>query len=85
MSFNNDSSNNDCPCYRCTERVAEPNCHPTCDRYLKWQKKKAAQNDAARKEKQKNNTMSDAKRRILWKNKRYARQGNYSRLSKDHE
>jgi len=34
----------DVPCRGCKERVAEPNCHPTCSRYQEFKRIKAEYN-----------------------------------------
>lgn len=26
----------ECPCHGCTERVPDPKCHGTCERYKEW-------------------------------------------------
>lgn len=30
-----------CPCKGCNDRVADPNCHGTCQRYVDWAKANA--------------------------------------------
>lgn len=78
MAFNRANSNG-CPCKECGERVAEPNCHMTCGKYIAWQGKMGSIKEAERKHHESNDTMSDAKKRALWKSKRYSRQQTYLR------
>ena len=83
MTFNKENKSK-CPCYGCTKRVADPNCHPTCEEHLAWKKQNDARKEAEREFHRKNdNTMSDNKKRAIWRSKRYSRQGNFSRTGQD--
>ena len=66
-----------CPCKGCVERVAEPNCHGACERYKEWRAKIDDINKAERVRHQSNDTMSEAKKRHVWRSKRYSRQLTY--------
>ena len=54
----------DCPCKGCTERVADPNCHGTCERYMKWQANELERNERTRIERSKY-AISETKRRWI--------------------
>lgn len=81
MTFNRGNSNN-CPCKECPDRVPDPNCHGTCERYKAWRAKMDRIAEAERKRHKNNDTMSEAKRRSLWKGKRYSRQVRYNKSTK---
>lgn len=70
-----------CPCFGCTDRVADPNCHSTCERHLAWKKKQQAKNEAERQERERNFTMSEDKKRILWRRRRYGSMARYQKMN----
>ena len=45
-------NNSGCPCFGCEERVPEPNCHGTCERYKAWQAENERKNEVIRKDRQ---------------------------------
>ena len=62
----------DCPCDGCTERY--PACHDYCeDKYKPWKKKKDEERERERQYRMSLDTMSESKKRELWKNNRYQR------------
>lgn len=71
-------NNTRCPCKECGDRVPEPNCHGYCDRYIAWQAENRERNEKNRVEQQGKNVISEAKRRELWRKKRYSRQARYA-------
>ena len=73
MSFNREN-NFGCPCKGCTDRVPEPRCHTTCVKYREWRAKIDERNENERKNRQNRDVMSDAKKRDIWRSRRYARQ-----------
>ena len=81
MSINR-SNSNVCPCQGCHDRVPDPNCHGTCERYKAWRAKLDTINEAERKHHQNNDTMSDAKKKAVWRSRRYSRQLTYSKSHK---
>ena len=82
IHFNRTNSNG-CPCGKeCPDRQVEPNCHGYCERYLKWRAGIDKLNDAERTRHKNNDTISEAKRRSLWKGKRYQRQVRYNKSTK---
>ena len=62
-----------CPCGGCDERSAA--CHDRCDKFKAWRVKVDARRQKEREYNASNNTMSEAKRKELWKRKRYSVQG----------
>lgn len=83
MDFNMENSHG-CPCDGCTEETGRhPGCHDHCeDRYKPWRKKLDEKNEAKRKYEESNYTMSDDKKRALWRSKRYSRQLTYNKSTK---
>ena len=72
----------DCPYYGCIQRVPEPRCHTTCQRYKAWKIKQEEKNEEARKKKG-DFAMSDAKRKAIWRKQRYSKRKNFSSATKD--
>lgn len=66
-------NNSGCPCNGCGDLVPEPNCHGYCERYIAWSAVQHEKNEVARKERLNQDTISDAKKRALWRKKRYSR------------
>lgn len=66
-------NNSGCPCKGCDDRVPDPNCHGSCERYIAWKAKQHEKNENARKERVNRDILSDAKKRALWRKKRYSR------------
>ena len=54
------------PCYRCSDRTIEPNCHDTCGRYLEW----VAENEKIKKERRKDFDYFDYKEKTLQKKRK---------------
>lgn len=75
MTFNRVDTG--CPCKGCTDRVPDPKCHGTCEKYKAWREELDKRNEAERTYHKSQDTMSDAKKRALWKSKRYQRQLTY--------
>lgn len=75
MDFNR-SNGHKCPCRECPEKGCGAK-HNTCEKYKAWR----SALDDINKERQKDymNNMSDAKKRAIWKNKRYSRRVNYNK------
>lgn len=74
MSFNRD--NNKCPCKGCGDRVVEPNCHGSCEKYLAWKQGMDQRCEMKRQDTLNRDTISEAKKRAIWRSKRYSRQNN---------
>ena len=83
MDFNRESSHG-CPCRDCTEETGRhPGCHDHCDeRYIPWRKKLDERNAAERTRHKNNDTMSEAKKKSMWRVKRYQRQVRYNKSTK---
>lgn len=83
MDFNRESSHG-CPCRTCTaETGRHPGCHDHCeDRYIPWKKKLDERNEAERKILKRRDIMSDAKKKEVWRNRRYSRQLTYNKSTK---
>lgn len=83
MDFNREN-NHGCPCMGCTKETGRrPGCHDHCeDRYLPWRKELDARNEAERKRHRNNDTMSEAKKKAVWRSKRYSRQLTYNKSNK---
>jgi len=77
----NRTSGNGCPCNGCTKETGRyPGCHDHCeDRYIPWRKELDAKNEAERKQNQMKDIMSDAKKKAVWRNRRYSRQVTYNK------
>ncbi len=43
-------SNDICPCKDCKDRVADPNCHATCQKYIGWSKRNTERREKLRSE-----------------------------------
>lgn len=80
MDFNREF-NHGCPCKGCEDRIPEPNCHGTCEKYKEWRAKLDKHNQAVRSRHKNNDTMSDSKKKAIWRSQRYSRQG-YKNSSK---
>ena len=61
-----------CPCYGCEDRQPGTGCHDRCERYKAW-KGKEDEKKKARREESAVVPMSDAKRKAIWRSKRYGR------------
>lgn len=78
MHFNRENTTN-CPCKECEFSGCGAR-HSTCKAYAEWRKKVDAKSKAERDYYASANVMSEAKKRILWKRKRYSNyRGNVSR------
>ena len=76
MEFNSNGSK--CPCKGCTDRTTgerEKDCHTYCERYNAWKAETDSVNEVIRKDNSRFSTMSDAKKKAIWRSKRYNRQG----------
>lgn len=67
-------NNTHCPCYQCEDRKPGTGCHDRCERFLAWKKKQDERNANERKMNGVD-IMSDAKKKAIWRKKRYGRQG----------
>jgi hypothetical protein len=67
LSFNGHANNG--PCKGCTERYEA--CHGKCERYLEWKKKNEKVNDARQAYGRTFDTISESRKRKIWKKKRY--------------
>lgn len=70
MQFNR-TKNKDVPCSECPDRDAE--CHARCERYREWRKELDRKNAERRKELCSSDLISDAKKKAIWRTKRYSR------------
>lgn len=77
MNFNRDAGNG-CPCKECPEKGCGAK-HDTCEQYTEWQKQLEKRNAAERNFHKGNDTISDAKKRDIWRGKRYSRRLWYNR------
>lgn len=80
MDFNRSSSHG-CPCRHCPDKGCGPR-HDTCEQYIEWRKRIDERNEAERTLRQSSDVMSEAKKKEVWKNKRYSRQLTYNRSTK---
>ena len=80
MDFNRES-NHECPCKDCPDKGCGVR-HDTCEAFLAWREKVDARNEAERRHHRNNDVMSDAKKKIVWRNKRYSRQLTYNNGTK---
>ena len=80
MDFNRESSHS-CPCKAC-ENKGCGSYHDVCPEYQKWRALVDARNEAERKRHRNNDTMSEAKKKAVWKSKRYSRQLTYNKSTK---
>lgn len=75
MGFNMNSTK--CPCKGCKDRTTgdrDKDCHTYCEGYKTWKAENDSVNEKVRNHTSKYNTMSDAKRKAIWRSKRYNRQ-----------
>lgn len=72
MSFNNRGGYSDCPCKGCDRRTVT--CHGVCREYQDWKKEVEARNAARNAEMKRLDTMSNAKKKAIWRKLRYSRQ-----------
>lgn len=72
MSFNNRGASSNCPCKDCERRTVT--CHGVCREYQGWKKEEAEKKRAFDTERHKYDTMSDAKKKAIWRKMRYNRQ-----------
>ena len=72
MSFNNRNVNGDCPCKDCD--IHTVTCHVVCQRYNNWKKELEIKKEEDKKRRGSVNTMSDAKKKAIWRKMRYNRQ-----------
>lgn len=77
MDFNKESSHG-CPCKPCPKKGCG-SYHDVCPEYRTWRKELDEKNHAERLRHQSNDTMSNAKKKSIWKGKRYSRQIRYTR------
>lgn len=63
----------DCPCKDCD--IHTVTCHVVCQKYGQWKKEKEEEKKAREADRQRFNTMSDAKKKAIWKKMRYAQRG----------
>ena len=66
------ANDNGCPCHNCEKREPGTGCHDRCEDFRKW---KNAQQELKDKEKKRIgvNTMSDSKKKAIWKKQVMAR------------
>lgn len=76
----NHANSNGCPCENCPDRVPEPRCHMTCEKYKAWREKIDRARLAEQARNRSHDTMSDAKKREIWKARRYKQQ--FTRFNK---
>lgn len=67
----NRSNSHGCPCKDCESRYEA--CHDHCARYIEWRKKVDALRKAEHEYHVSNDTISDRKKRMIWKNKKNLR------------
>jgi len=78
MAFNIGPIDKECPCERaCPER--NPECHGKCERYNQWRRKKDEELALKNKRHVSSDTMSDAKKRAIWKKMRTSRKVHYNK------
>ena len=80
MDFDRANRSN-CPCRNCPDKGCGAY-HNQCVKYSEWRKKLDERNEAERTFHKSNDTMSDAKRKALWRSKRYSRQLTYNKSNK---
>lgn len=64
-----------CPCKDCEDRY--PGCHDRCEGYKAWKKKLEEKNKAEAEYRERHDTLSEAKKRQLWRNSRYPKYKRY--------
>ena len=70
-----------CPCRNCPDKGCGAY-HNQCGKYTEWRKELDKRNAAERSYHKSNDTMSDAKKKSLWRSKRYSRQLTYNKGGK---
>ena len=69
----------DSPCKGCTDRHfierdgKEMTCHAECEAYISWSAKDRERKEALHQELKSRDILSEAKKRQIWRNKRYSR------------
>jgi len=82
MAFNIGPIDPDCPCERmCPDRT--PECHGQCGKYKAWRKKMDAFLEEKNQRQNAQDTMSDAKKKAIWRKMRNSRKVSYNRLKSD--
>lgn len=71
--FNNRGMYSDCPCKTCD--IHTVTCHVVCTKYNDWKKKKEEEKLAREAVYKRYDTMSDAKKKAIWRKMRYDRRG----------
>jgi hypothetical protein len=74
MSYNARRSITPCPCKDCEDRTVT--CHGVCGRYQEWKKTETEKKEEINRMNGSKDTMSDAKKRAIWRKLRYSRQPN---------
>jgi len=72
MGFNNRGFHSGCPCKDCEHRTMT--CHGVCTKYSEWKKQEDEKKKARDADRERFNTMSDAKKKAIWRKMRYSRQ-----------
>jgi len=70
IKFNRDNTSG-CPCKGCEDRY--PACHDKCEKFRTWRIKVDTKRENERQFHQRMDTMSESKKRELWRQKRYQR------------
>ena len=70
MSWNR-TRNNNCPCQGCTDRYPACSAHCEKEEFKVWKEKTAKAKEAEKKYKESLGTLSDAKKKMLWRKQRY--------------
>lgn len=70
-----------CPCRECAPPKREPGCHDRCPEFMEWRREIEAMREAERREQESRDTMSDAKKRVLWRKRRFSRTRTYNRYN----
>ena len=73
MAGFNKGRNTGCPCQFC--EIHTVTCHVVCEKYNGWKKQKEEENQAKRAANNRYDTMSDAKKKAIWRKMRYNRRG----------
>ena len=68
----------DSPCKHCEKKGCGAY-HNRCPDYLAWRKELDERNEAERQYNRNNDTMSEAKKKAVWRSKRYSRQLTYNK------
>lgn len=80
MDFDKANRSN-CPCMHCPDKGCGAY-HNECEKYQNWKKKLDERNAAERTYHKNNDTMSEAKKKSMWRGKRYQRQVRYNKSTK---